>query len=61
MKSIFALLMLAVMGMSVSCRVNPPLDPSTMRPSCKCCPQNFYHGYTSSCNECGGALIVSSK
>jgi hypothetical protein len=61
MKIIFALLALAVMGMSVSCRVNPPLDPATMRPSCKCCPQNFYHGYASSCNKCGGSLIVSSK
>ncbi len=61
MKAIFAMAMLAVTGMSVSCRVNAPLDPVTMKPSCRCCPQNVLIGYPTTCTECGHAVIVATK
>ncbi|GEM_PF-1928755 len=61
MKIIFATVILCVAGMSASCRVNPPLDPVTMNPSCKFCPQNYYPGYVSDCRSCGQKPIVSSK
>lgn len=61
MKAIFAMVLLCVAGMSASCRVNAPLDPHTMLPSCKCCPQNYFHGYDTTCHECGGTLIINSK
>lgn len=61
MKAIFAMLLLGAAGASVSCKVNAPLDPATMKPSCKCCPQNYYHGYASTCSRCGSEPIVSSK
>jgi len=53
MKLILAAAMLVVAGFSTSCRVDAPLDPETMRPSCERCPQNYYHGYSSTCKLCG--------
>ena len=53
MKLIFAIVLTAVSGFSVSCRVDAPLDAETMKPSCERCPANFYHGYSSSCESCG--------
>ena len=61
MKAIFAMVMLAVAGMSVSCRVHAPLDPVTMKPSCKCCPQNYLPGHVTTCRQCDDVVIVGSK
>lgn len=61
MKAILAMVMVAVAGMSVSCRVNAPLNPITMKPSCKCCPENYHVGYVTTCRECDTVVIVGSK
>jgi hypothetical protein len=61
MKAIYLMMMLGLAGASVSYRVEAPLDPATMRPSCKCCPQNFRDGHPSSCQGCGSGMIVGSK
>lgn len=53
-KPIFAVALLAMAVLSSCVRENPPLDPTTMRPSCKFCPQNYYAGHPSSCATCGG-------
>jgi hypothetical protein len=61
MKAIYLMMLLGLAGASVSCRVNAPLDPHTMKPSCKCCPQNFGVNHPSSCHGGGGGVIVTSK
>jgi hypothetical protein len=38
------LLLLPILGLAfstISCRTAMPLDPMTMKPSCKCLPKNF--------------------
>jgi hypothetical protein len=52
-KLILATVMLVVAGFWNSCRVNAPLDPVTMKPSCERCPKNYYHGYSFTCKLCG--------
>lgn len=64
-KPIFAIALLA-MAVLPSClvRQNPPLDPVTMRPSCKFCPKNYYAGHPSACSTCGRVVTkttVTSK
>lgn len=61
MKPIFAIAILAMATLS-SCvvRVDPPLDPVTMNPSCKFCPQNYYAGHPSSCSACGSVATRTS-
>lgn len=61
MKAIYLMMLLGMGAATVSCRVNAPLDPATMKPSCKCCPQNYGVNYPSSCHDCGGRVIVGSK
>lgn len=61
MKSIFVTMMVAVAGMSLSCQVQAPLDPLTMKPSCKCCPKNHQMGYVTSCSQCDSGVIVGPK
>lgn len=61
MRLILAMVMLSVAGISVSCRVNAPLDPLTMKPSCKCCPENFHVGYHTTCRTCDEVVIVTTK
>ncbi len=51
-RSIILITMLGVVAFSTSCKVEAPLDPLTMKPSCDRCPQNYYHGYTYSCKVC---------
>lgn len=61
MKPIFAIALLA-MAVLPSCvvRENPPLDPTTMRPSCKFCPQNYYAGHPSACSACGRVVTKTT-
>jgi len=61
MKTICLLVLFGFVGVSVSCRVNVPVDPATMKPSCKFCPQYLKAGYPSSCKHCNGETIVGSK
>jgi len=39
-----------------SCRTVPPLDPLTMKPACKCLPENYQHR-----SPCGGATVEATK
>jgi hypothetical protein len=41
MKSLLLLPILALVFFASSCRTVPPLDPVTMKPSCKCLPGNY--------------------
>ncbi len=41
MKSLLLLPLLGLALFSASCRTVAPLDPMTMKPSCKCLPGNF--------------------
>ncbi len=49
MRVMIAMVSMGVVMISSSCRTKLPLDPETMKPSCKCMPQNYYHGIPSSC------------
>lgn len=53
MSKLLAMALVAVVGGLSSCKVFAPLDPETMKPSCARCPQNYYHGYSSTCDLCG--------
>jgi hypothetical protein len=61
MKTICLLFLLGLAGASVSCRVNVPVDPATMKPSCKFCPQYLKAQPPSFCKHCGNEVIVGSK
>ena len=61
MKTICLIMLLGFVGVSVSCRVNPPVDPATMKPSCKFCPPHLKAGSPSSCKHCGGVMIIGTK
>ncbi|MEY3895719.1 MAG: hypothetical protein RLZZ214_1239 [Verrucomicrobiota bacterium] len=52
MKSLLLLPILALAFFASSCRTVTPLDPMTMKQSCKCLPENFRPD--GSC--CGGTV-----
>lgn len=55
MKSLLLLPILALAIFASSCRTVPPLDPMTMRPSCKCLP-GHYHA-----QGCDQHVVISTK
>ncbi|MEO8616604.1 MAG: hypothetical protein ABI600_15785 [Luteolibacter sp.] len=42
MKSLLLLPLLGLVFIATSCRTATPLDPMTMKPSCKCLPKNMH-------------------
>jgi hypothetical protein len=41
MKYLLLLPILSLAFSAISCRTVTPIDPMTMKPSCKCLPENF--------------------
>lgn len=42
MNTLLLLPVLAIAFIASSCRTAPLLDPMTMKPSCRCLPENFH-------------------
>ncbi len=54
MKSLLLLPVLALAIFTSSCRTVTPLDPMTMKQSCKCLPENFKAGRSCNCGYVSG-------
>ncbi len=57
MKFLLLLPILSLAFFASSCRTAIPLDPMTMKPSCKCLPGNFKQDGTC----CNGSAVHASK
>ncbi|MDP4624565.1 MAG: hypothetical protein NWT08_05430 [Akkermansiaceae bacterium] len=59
-KPIFAMALLAMAVLPSCVKEVPPLDPVTMRPSCKFCPENYYAGHPNACSACGRVVTETT-
>jgi hypothetical protein len=57
MKFLLLFPILSLAFFASSCRTNVPLDPMTMKPSCKCLPGNFKQDGTC----CNGREVRATK
>jgi len=56
MKSLLLLPILGLAFFASSCRTVAPLDPMTLKPSCRCLPEHFHAGAT-----CPHHLVIGTK
>lgn len=56
MKTLLLLPILALAFVTNSCRTVTPIDPMTMKQSCRCLPEHFHAQ-----NDCHHHLIVATK
>lgn len=56
MKTLFVLPLLAAAFFASSCRTVPPIDPMTMKQTCRCLPSHF-HNYGIEC----GPYVTATK
>lgn len=59
MKSLLLLPILSIVILASSCRTVVPIDPMTMKPSCKCLPRNMHPH--DPCAEVGGLEVRGTK
>jgi hypothetical protein len=54
MKTILIIQAICLAVVASSCRTSIPLDPNTMKPSCRCMPHKYQATPPEGCGHCGG-------